>query len=891
MLGPPLRSGASMASTPIEEIEEWSSKLSPWRRDCLRRLATSGELSEKDAGELLALIKKAAGFELDEDPPEPIPFTKSDYGGSSQTPVTLKCITNIKGVNRLKLDASIHFCPSGLTVVYGRNGSGKSGYVRILRTACRSRVENASKLKVLSDVYGPGTQPQSADIVIDIGAGDVPVSWTPDCKPAPELSQVAVFDTASAQLYVDGGNQIRYLPFGLALPHRLNAVGLDLRNRIETERSSVIGNKVALSAVAFGTVRSTAAQLFEKSIVASTTDKQISEAAKFESTDQARLDEISTILSSGSTAIADLGALITWTEGIALECEGASTALSDTALPTFTIARQSALTAREAAQVAATALFTNEPLAGVGSESWRKLWSAARDYSVTEAYPGQDFPVTTEAGGTPACVLCQQPLQADGAARMERFRQYMDDTLDLAAQAAEQKVDNAIATLPSLPLLGAGDFVAHVEQVRQRDGSLADELVAFQASAIVRRKNALARLQGDPEVEGTPLTQVHIQLAALAGKLLTEKQGLVEATDATERAKLMQEKAELEDRKILAANRAKLTTRRELLRKDAAYGKAIAELQPKGITERANKFVDDHLTTAVVDRFNVERENLDISHLKIGLQRKSGQVKAEFQVDPQTTFTRAASDILSEGEQRALALAGFLTEVALTEGSGPIIVDDPVSSLDRDRSLRVAHRLADEVKERQVIVFTHDIIFFNELCAAADEKGIEPVTIAIFSDGDAAGKIDPAGMVWKGLNVAKRIGKLKNDFAPIAKLYTTSPSDYEYQVKNLYGRLRDTYERVVEEIIFKDIMRRGADAVQTQLLRYITLPDPLAIRFHEGMTLANTHSHDNPASDTIPVRTPDQFKSDIAELEKLVEDFKAAQASAEAARPQMKPKK
>jgi len=536
-------------------------------------------------------------------------------------------------------------------------------------------------------------------------------------------------------------------------------------------------------------------------------------------------------------------------------------------------------------------LFTDEPLSGVGSETWRKLWSAARDYSVTEAYPAQNFPVVGDDGGDSACVLCQQPLLSDGAARMKRFQQYMDDKLDLAAQSAELKVDTAISTLPSLPLLWADDFVAHVEQVRQRASSLADELIAFQASAVARKKDALARLQGDPKVEVSALTPVHPQLTGFAGKLQAEKQALVEATDETERAKLLQEKAELEDRKTLSADQTKLTTRRDLLRKDAAYGKAIAELQPKGITERANKFVDDHLTTAVVDRFNVERDRLDISHLKIGLQRKSGQVKAEFQVDPQTALTRVPSDILSEGEQRALAVAGFLTEVALTEGSGPIIVDDPVSSLDRDRSLKVADRLSDEAKERQVIVFTHDIIFFNELCAAADEKGIDPVAIAIFSDGDAAGKIDPAGMVWKGLNVGKRIGKLKNDFAPIVKLYTTSPSDYEYQAKNLYGRLRDTYERAVEEIIFKDIVRRGADVVQTQLLRYITLPDPLAIRFHEGMTLANTHSHDNPASDTVPVRTPDQFTSDIADLEKLVEDFKAAQASAEAARPQMKPKK
>jgi hypothetical protein len=56
------------------------------------------------------------------------------------------------------------------------------------------------------------------------------------------------------------------------------------------------------------------------------------------------------------------------------------------------------------------------------------------------------------------------------------------------------------------------------------------------------------------------------------------------------------------------------------------------------------------------------------------------------------------------------------------------------------------------------------------------------------------------------------------------------------------------------------------------------------------MTRANTNSHDNPASDTVSVPSPDEFKADIAELDKLVEHFKAASTKAEAARPQMKMK-
>ena len=109
-----------------------------------------------------------------------------------------------------------------------------------------------------------------------------------------------------------------------------------------------------------------------------------------------------------------------------------------------------------------------------------------------------------------------------------------------------------------------------------------------------------------------------------------------------------------------------------------------------------------------------------------------------------------------DGSGVSIALAGFLTEVSLTEGSAAIVVDDPVSSLDRERCLLVAQRLAAESKNRQVIVFTHDIIFFNELCREADELGVEAVTTALFSDKKVAGRIDAGGVSWKGAKVNNR---------------------------------------------------------------------------------------------------------------------------------------
>lgn len=314
-------------------------------------------------------------------------------------------------------------------------------------------------------------------------------------------------------------------------------------------------------------------------------------------------------------------------------------------------------------------------------------------------------------------------------------------------------------------------------------------------------------------------------------------------------------------------------------------------MQTTGITRRANELVDVHLTGLVLDRYEDERKCLDITHLKVNLARKSDQTKAAFQTNTGTALTKLSSDILSEGEQRALALAAFLTEVAVTEGSGPIVIDDPVSSLDRERGLKVAARIAGEAKTRQVIVFTHDLIFFNDLCREADDQDVPIDTVALFSDATNAGKIDPAGVSWKGLSVSKRLGRIRDEFARVKKLQTGSPAAYEMAIKGLYGRLRDAYERLVEEHIFCDVLRRGIDRIETQRLRMVHLSDPLAVRFHEGMTKANTHSHDNPQADTVPVPDPTEFEADLAFITSLISDLQREAAATETRRPSMKLKK
>ncbi len=82
--------------------------------------------------------------------------------------------------------------------------------------------------------------------------------------------------------------------------------------------------------------------------------------------------------------------------------------------------------------------------------------------------------------------------------------------------------------------------------------------------------------------------------------------------------------------------------------------------------------------------------------------------------------------VLEEGEQRAIALGpDFITEARLgSPQPRTILRRDPVSSQDHERRERIAGRLVEIAKGRQVIIFTHDIAFFLRLLNLAENEQV-----------------------------------------------------------------------------------------------------------------------------------------------------------------------
>ena len=122
----------------LEDILEWSRDRPGWLRDALRRLLVGGELSDRDIDELEEICLGNGG--------ESFPLSDEHIAPQrlAGKPVAITGLRDPLGVNALARGQGLTFAASGLTIVYGDNGSGKSGFVRVLKSACRSRDEKTA---------------------------------------------------------------------------------------------------------------------------------------------------------------------------------------------------------------------------------------------------------------------------------------------------------------------------------------------------------------------------------------------------------------------------------------------------------------------------------------------------------------------------------------------------------------------------------------------------------------------------------------------------------------------------------------------------------------------------------------------------------------------------
>ena len=281
--------------TVLEKIHEWSGDRSAWQQDALRRILQQSTIEDSDIAELTKILKAEKSGQPGAI--SAIPLSEGDLPANPEADeaVSLKGLRNISHVNKLAADQVLEFAENGITVIYGDNGAGKSGYTRILKSACRARHRD----RILTDVFSPEFRDEtpSADIAFDTATrnGET-IQWEDGERPDGTLSAVSVFDRECATVHIKEKNKIAFRPYGLDIPDTLADVCKRVENDLKAEKSALENSQNAL----FSTPpwqRTTTAGAFIFAITKDTQLETVEAVAQFSEDDEERLKFLTEILS------------------------------------------------------------------------------------------------------------------------------------------------------------------------------------------------------------------------------------------------------------------------------------------------------------------------------------------------------------------------------------------------------------------------------------------------------------------------------------------------------------------------------------------------------------------------------------------------------------------
>ena len=407
---------------------------------------------------------------------------------------------------------------------------------------------------------------------------------------------------------------------------------------------------------------------------------------------------------------------------------------------------------------------------------------------------------------------------------------------------------------------GAATMTAFVEKAGERLETVKGAL----------RENRYDALQDLDPLPVSPAQFIENEIGRLDVEI-AELEGAERDEDAL--AALQTRHDELADQKRLSQQIEIVVERRNRLEEHHRLEACAKQCRSTAITRRITERRREILTPTLQAALQTELERLRLTHIPLDLTDRGWDAESiiEIALDARQRVANN-SDILSEGEQRALALACFLAELQEIGSDHGIIVDDPVSSLDHSRMQAVAERLAEEASNgRQVIVFTHNILFHHMLCTAARRAQVGRHREWMSSAGnDRFGLVDDTRRPRQMKGVNERLTEIRQEYGQLAaNAYDHTNQNFRPAITSLYTYMRETWERIVEEVLFNNVVQRFRPEIMTRRLEEACI-DPTADypAIFEGMKRCSHHSGHDQAPD-LPPDLPecDQIERDIVELE------------------------
>jgi energy-coupling factor transporter ATP-binding protein EcfA2 len=838
----------------IDDLEKWFQERHKWLQDAARRLIQNGDLADQDYSDLLTICKAEAEG-------QGVTFTGIVPGSlgvqDATNPLRLDSIANIQGVNALSPTKPLSFGTTPLCIVYGRNGAGKSGYIRLLKHACGARRPG----NLLGNIFNSAPQPKSADFTYS-DTQTKTSTWSG--PPLPELKGVDIYDTECGLVYVNEENEVAFEPWLLRLFTKLTLACEAVSGRLDAQIQLLVSTKPQFPPE----LATTSPGQWYENLTSATPPAEVDQHTAWIAENDTELDDLnrrlaeSNPLQKAAILRRQKADAVELAEDLKAQCEGLSSEKCEAYLQSKADSKAKRITADEDAKK----VFEEAPLDGIGSDSWRQLWDAARTYSENVVYTGVSFP---DLGADSRCVLCQRQLDPESRERFQSFEEFVKGELQSQAIQAEETYRTLEKALPGV--LESATLILKMDAAGLSDLTARGELEKLIAELSKHKAECLAAQNA---ADMSPLT------VAPAWELLVSLSEIHEA-----QAVACEEDAKGLNRPQLEARQKELLANKWLNQQRQSVDSEIARLEQirklraaqdltntHALSRRKTVLAEELITNAYVDRFKEELAHLRATRLHVEIKKTRTEVGRVFH---RVVLCNAAqevrtSDILSEGEFRIASLAAFLADTGGRGAQTPFIFDDPISSLDQVYEEATAQRLAALSKSRQVIIFTHRLSLVSMLEKYSDKDKVTSTIVCLsrIRTGDIS---DLPITLTKTKPAANRL--LNEGVAAARKALGAGDAAYEQAAKALCRDIRILMEQVVESDLIFGVVRRYSAEVQTKnRIEHLAKITPEDCGFiDEMMTEYSRYEHSQPDEAPVELPKPDEIEGHLKRILAFIE--------------------
>lgn len=838
---------------PREELAKWANSNDEWVRFVVRSVLSSGRpLDAAAIDQAYELFRQEKSFDertLAKQPTLEISASADD----EEEPLFLTRLSDVHGVNAI-VPGSVIEPHEGLTILYGENGTGKTGYARIFKTLAASRTAD----DILGDVDAETAEPVSARVEYRVGDQAGSLDWHGESGKVP-FTRMSIFDARAVNIHVDDDIEYVYTPVVLSLFEYVIAGLRGVQERIDAKVRELRGGTQSPLLGRFP--RDSTVYPFIETLGASSDLESLKKQASTDPDVESKIEQL-----RGTIAALEantLGLQISSRESAARALSEAEDACKlwsefDTAARTDLLSKKSELTADY--KTFRDELFASADLPAEPEDSWESFVRAGAAY--------QEHLDVLGVHDDRRCLYCRQALDAGASGLLSKYKQYIEDRISADLTTAGRSLTELEAPLLGVDTAAIDRLLDELQNVDEVPSFMADLKAVKDGSEITRAAIAA----GAPLPSGTNPTERLNRISTARTSIEKELTGLRqqaenrEETLAQRRHELTELTAAAELTKSWSAIDARVQDAKQADRLSTFSG-AIPNLS-RAVTSLSKDASDQLINNSFEELFLEECRSLRAKELRLQFVGREGKAQRRKVISGK----HKPSKVFSEGEQKVLAIADFLAEARLAGIAAPVIFDDPVSSLDYRRIDEVAERVAKLSEETQVLVFTHDILFTTKLLSLFEKS--KRCTYLHVSDSDDGGKgqITPAsGPRWDSL--AKLKGRINTEIQS-AQAETGEAQDAHIRVA--YSWIRSWCEVFIEQEVLQGVTQRLQPNVAMGSLARIKV-DRLADCFSKVSKVFEdacryTEAHSQPLSTLAVAPTLDQLKEDWETLQTCKKD-------------------